>query len=228
MSPQQLIARGRFQLAVLGVSVVCTWLVLGWFVWVSSRWYGAAMLKERLMRIEELRGTIVYLDEVLTMSARMAAATGQDRWETRYRNFELALDDAIKELMALSPELAGSEPAARTDAANLALVEMENRVFGLVRDGHLAEAQELLDSPRYQEQKALYADGINVIAAQLRGLRNAAIQTEQRRAFWNALAVLVVAPILLWGWAVVWRTTRAWQAILLGLAPSPPGGRPGA
>ncbi|MFZ0485340.1 MAG: hypothetical protein WAL93_18280, partial [Desulfobacterales bacterium] len=52
--------------------------------------------KERNFKIEELRGIIIHLDEVLTMSARMAAATGDLRWEERYRSFEPKLDAAIK------------------------------------------------------------------------------------------------------------------------------------
>ena len=49
------------------------------------------------LRIQEVRGTILHLDEVLTMSARMAASTGDPRWEKRYRQFEGPLDATIKE-----------------------------------------------------------------------------------------------------------------------------------
>ncbi len=44
----------------------------------------------------QLRGTIIHPDEVLTMSARMAAATGNLWWEERYRGFEPRLDAAIE------------------------------------------------------------------------------------------------------------------------------------
>ncbi len=85
------------------LSTACMVLILlGWTVWNSYE--ENKITKERNSTIEELRSVIIYLDEVLTMSARMAAATGDLRWEKRYRRFEPKLDAAIKEAMKLAPE----------------------------------------------------------------------------------------------------------------------------
>ena len=46
---------------------------------------------------------IVYLDEVLTMSARMAAATGDLSWEKRYNEHLPLIIKAIDQAMVLSP-----------------------------------------------------------------------------------------------------------------------------
>ena len=43
---------------------------------------------ERQVRLERLQGDILHLDEVLTMSARMSAASGDLQWEERYKKFE--------------------------------------------------------------------------------------------------------------------------------------------
>ena len=72
----------------------------GWTIFDVNR--DAKMFADRLSQIEELRGVIVHLDEVLTMSARMAAVTGDSRWEERYRQFEPQLDAAIKETTELA------------------------------------------------------------------------------------------------------------------------------
>ena len=45
---------------------------------------------------------IVHLDEVLTMAARMAAATGDMAWEERYRSAEPNLGAAIEEAIRLA------------------------------------------------------------------------------------------------------------------------------
>ena len=42
---------------------------------------------ERQVRLERLQGDILHLDEVLTMSARMSAASGDLQWEERYKKF---------------------------------------------------------------------------------------------------------------------------------------------
>ena len=49
-----------------------------------------------------LRGQILQFDEVLTMSAKMAAATGDAYWYERYSSYEPRLDVAIQRAKALA------------------------------------------------------------------------------------------------------------------------------
>lgn len=118
------------------------------------------VVAKRSIRIEELRGDIMRLDEVLTMSARMGAATGERRWETRYNEKAPLLDAAIKEAAVLVPEVASDDAVAQTEAANLKLVEMETHSFYLVRRGRRKEAEALLFGTEYQRQKRVYAAGM--------------------------------------------------------------------
>ncbi len=148
-------------ITILTVVMVANLVALAWFGWDSySSNRDSQVTEERQMKVEELRGIIIHLDEVLTMSARMAAATGDLKWEERYREFEPKLDAAIKEVMALWPEAYRGEAAAKTNIANLKLVEMENRAFDLVRQGHMNKAHEILFSDEYEDQKRIYAQGM--------------------------------------------------------------------
>src|SRR5438128_228336 len=123
-------AGNRFSIKSFIIAFVFTGAVLAWLSWSTYDLYTQdTIIAGQVWRTEELRGTIIHLDEVLTMSARMAAATGDSQWEARYRKFEPQLDQAIKEILKLAP----SQPLAQTDAANLRLVEMENHAFALVR-----------------------------------------------------------------------------------------------
>ena len=104
MRTQQNIARDdaitaiRFPIRLLTVALVLTTMAFAGFGWnIFDARRDAEMFRDRLSRIEELRGVVVHLDEVLTMCARMAATTGDSRWEERYRQFEPQLDAAIKE-----------------------------------------------------------------------------------------------------------------------------------
>ena len=117
-------------------------------------------------QLQSLTGKIVYLDEVLTMSARMAAATGNLDWEQRYRQFEPQLDRAIEQVISLAPETY-DEHADETDLANTQLVKIENQAFALVRQGNSQTALELLLGQKYQFQKQIYAQGINQTIAAL-------------------------------------------------------------
>jgi hypothetical protein len=148
---------------ILAVVVTFVLLILpGWNTWRFYRASGVLSTQEILL--QRLIGTIVHLDEFLSMSARMMAATGDARWERRYRSKEPRLDAATEEAIQLA---AGSYVAAaeRTAAANRNLVAMENRAFELVRQGLRDEAHDLLSSDEYERNKRAYATGMDVLTA---------------------------------------------------------------
>jgi len=112
---------------------------------------------ERNLRIEELRGRIIHLDEVLTMSARLFALTADPTWEDRYQQDEPKLQAAIQEALSFS---LGARPTEETNRANEALVALETQAFEQARQGKLAEAKAALFSEQYKAQKAVYNDGM--------------------------------------------------------------------
>ncbi|KKL61252.1 hypothetical protein LCGC14_2197150, partial [marine sediment metagenome] len=192
MNREKTLTNARSPVTVLTVVLVMTWAVLaglGWSSYCSYHETRAATL--RRLKIEELRGTVIHLDEVLTMSARMAAFTGDLEWENRYRRFEPPLDAAIKEAMKLALEAFSGEAAAETDAANIKLVEMENDAFDLVRQGRADEAKAALFSDEYESQKQVYAKGMDAFAADLADTVSTTLKREQRRSFLQTGAMLL-------------------------------------
>jgi hypothetical protein len=137
----------RFPSWLVGITLALTFLTFALVVWVAYGGYHALeSFGNRESRIRALHGMILRLDEVLTMSARMAAATGDPRWEQRYRRYDPQLDAAIAEAKALVPGGSSIAAIAGTDAANVKLVAMENRAFALVRAGYLNDAHAVLSS----------------------------------------------------------------------------------
>jgi hypothetical protein len=67
------------------------------------------------MRMEELRGDIALLDEVLRTSTRPAAATGDPDWEQCYRLHQRALRVAISAATLLGRNSELSETLARVE-----------------------------------------------------------------------------------------------------------------
>ncbi|MBI5434437.1 MAG: response regulator [Planctomycetes bacterium] len=116
-------------------------------------------LAAREHQVHALTAQIRYLDEVLTMSACMSAATGEPRWQARYDAHVTQLDDAIVGLRELAPLLFDREVGEDTDAANVRLVAMETHAFELVAAGRRAEARAVLDGEAYARDKELYAAG---------------------------------------------------------------------
>jgi diguanylate cyclase (GGDEF)-like protein len=111
---------------------------------------------ERIVRnIERIR----LYDEVLTGSARLAAATGDAAYERRYHRSAPVLDALIADTLRLAHSADATAAVASTSDANQSLIEMEERSFTLRRRGNGRAALALLDSARYRRQKRVYAQG---------------------------------------------------------------------
>ena len=72
----------------------------GWYAWSSFDQLNK--FESQKDEMAELRGTILHFNEVLTMSARMAASTGDLMWEKRYLKYESQLDEIIQRLKRIS------------------------------------------------------------------------------------------------------------------------------
>jgi signal transduction histidine kinase/DNA-binding response OmpR family regulator len=171
-------------------------------------------MNTRDLRIDELCGTIVHLDEVLTMSVQMAAATGDLKWETRYREFEPALAGAIQEALSLAPDAGGTEIMARTGAANAALVEMENKTFDLIKQNRLEEAKAALSSGEYDSQKRVYAAAMEQVDSALKRSVHLAVEREIGRVRIVLTAAGFTLPLLLISWLFAAWTMNRWKAAL--------------
>ena len=103
---------------------------------------------------------IRYYDEVLTSSARLAAATGDRRYERRYQKRAPELDAVIEEALLVADSPRATAAINQTGAANRALIKLEERSFRLDNEGRRSKALALLSSPAYLEQKEAYVDGL--------------------------------------------------------------------
>lgn len=180
--------------------MVVTLAVLGTLAaqaWLSYR--GIQGTQQTDLRLTELGGDIRYFDEVLTMAARMAAATGDLKWEARYRAGETRLDAAIREALALAPDEL-SPAVAETNEANVQLVELENRAFALVRNGHNVEASAVLSSDAYEERKARYSSGLNVLTGGMQARIHNTLRTQRDRAKIGVLSAAGALVLVFFTW----------------------------
>src|SRR5450830_688761 len=102
---------------------------------------------------------ILLTDERLTMSANMAAATGERRWIERYNSYIPDIDRAIQAAIAMASPQVAERFRRETKLANDALVEMERQSFLAVGAGDLTQARAILDSAEYANQKKRLANG---------------------------------------------------------------------
>ncbi len=200
-------------LKVLSVAFTLTFLlfaILGWFSWNSYKELKYSQVQA--LDILELKGVILQYDEVLTMSAKMASVTGDLYWEDRYKNFEPQLDFAIKKLIAIAPEVFTGESAAKTNAANIKLVAIENEAFKLVKEGKFIKATALLSGEDYENEKIIYTAGMQQIKKDLEAQTKLLLETQGRRVFLSVLAVIAAIPLLIFTWLVTYRNLKMYVA----------------
>jgi len=173
-------------------------IVLGWFNWTSYK--NSQTFINRDFRLQQLSSVVIHLDEVLTMSARLGAASGDVRWEKRYLEFENKLDSAIKEIRSISPEAFITENAALTDSANIKLVKAEHQAFRMIHDGDLDSATQLLFSKEYEKNKEIYSEGMINIGKALHIQAQSQIERQRRQGILS-LTFLIISLLML---AIVW------------------------
>lgn len=195
--------------AILAMSVLIL-SFLGWQYFDFQRKNQA--LNFRYSRFLALQGRLMLFDEILTMSARIAAA-GETAYEERYQKFEPQLDSAITDVLALFPQWDVSREIKRTEFANQRLVEMEHKVFELSREGKFAEARVLLDSPFYQKQKQEYRQGMEDAFRLLRLRVTAELQKHERYVLFLMIALCSGIALILFLWGVTLRELRRRVAV---------------
>ncbi|MBE9208769.1 two-component sensor histidine kinase [Nostoc sp. LEGE 06077] len=189
---------------LVAVTVVLTLFLFIPQIWLNwQAYYNFNNLTKNEFRLQKLSDEIVYYDEVLTMSARMNAATGNQMWEKRYRQFEKKLDIAIQESIKLAPQAYNSEDAKKIDVANQLLIKMEDKSFDLVKAKQAQAAQKLLSSGEYETQKQIYADGV------VKRKQNISLELQQQvyeyrqKIFWAILGSIVSLFLLIPAWFLV-------------------------
>ncbi len=199
----------------LTISLLITmmlFVVFGYLIWRSYQ--ESKSTQQITLRLRELNRIILHYDEILTMSARMAAATGETTWIKRYRRYEPLLDAAIKEAKKMAPETFITEAAAMIDSANEILVAMENESFDLIQAGNAEAASALLSSLNYEREKLLYRQGIEQISRGLENRIQASIRRRYRQGLFAVISVTAVVPVLLLIWLLVLRTLGNYVADL--------------
>ena len=168
-------------------------------------------LAAKQTNLTEYSSHVMLFDEALTMSARMAAATGDASYKQRYDKLDSDLDALLKETEGV---LRGPEVlpyVKQTDAANRKLVEIERRAFTMSSEGKLAEATALLVSDEYMRLKRLYADGVEKTVAQQKGTIEAAQRHLRLLTIALRASTGVIVLVLLLTWYFALRAGRRWS-----------------
>lgn len=171
-------------------------------------------LKETILpksSLTEIVGTIGQLDEALTMSTHMFAATGDPQWEQRYQKLEPQLDTLINRAKLMAPDLYMGDATSQTNNANVALVNIEKQVFQLVKQGKPDTAKTLLESSEYMTKKQLYSKGFHEMYVSINKREIKQLNKAKNELLRSLLYAVIMLPLLLFVWISFVRTIRKYN-----------------
>ncbi|MFA6970799.1 MAG: PAS domain S-box protein [Gallionella sp.] len=199
----------RLYVAAFMISLLTT-VFSGWQTWQMH--YRVEALSYKRAALADDVGRIMQYDEILTMSARMAAATGDFAYEKRYDEFDPKLTREINEVRALLPQAEIAAFVTETDDANNALVKMERQAFTWTHQGRRHEASALLTSDEYLRLKKVYAGGMEKTIKAATGMVEREARSLDVRSVWFMLASVLSILVLLATWFFTVRSARNWAA----------------
>ncbi len=156
---------------------------------------------ERVAQAERLSGALLLADERLTMSAYMAAASGEDSWIARYHQHLPEVEAALAAGQALAPTDVARHFNDQTKAASESLIELETTALEAIAVGAPAVARSILDGPRYRKDKALLIGStIEFTDSTQKAMREelAALRWREDALLVGMLAVALVLGALTW------------------------------
>jgi CHASE3 domain sensor protein len=188
------------------------------------------VLNDRAEKIVRNVERIRTYDEILTSSARLAAATGDRSYERRYNQAAPKLDAVIAETLQLVHSPQAEAAIATTSDANQALIKLETRSFALGRSGRRRDASALLTSSEYATQKKIYAQGSERAAAVFRAtVSDNTAQVRRYRSLALGIGIFGGAILLLAGaCSCGWRVSGSGSLpnMTCGRSPRRSGGQP--
>ncbi|MBF0518497.1 MAG: response regulator [Nitrospirae bacterium] len=201
-----------YPVRLLVMVLLSTLLFFAVVVWQSFIYINEIKtLKTKHFRLQELIGVISENAVVLTMSARMAATTGDLMWEKRYSDADQSLDAAIEEALKLMPEKTLVESITATDNAHNELIKIEKQAFELVHKGQLKEATGILLSRNYSELEISNRNGINKTLSLIQAAIKNEMELQQKKVYLTILIMALVITIMLASWLWLLKTLKKYN-----------------
>ena len=164
------------------------------------------------LHLQELNAQIRYLDEVLHSSTHLAAATGDQLWEVRYRANSTLLDSALKELSLMSPAVYQEQGGKDVDDANGWLQSIQERSLAAAKRGDLTAARSELAEGAYTTQRKRYELGLAKINSALRTYIEESTEALSR-GLWILVGLSVGSVFIAGAWCV-WAASRTHKRAL--------------
>lgn len=201
----QSLFRGRFN--PIRAMIFCVLVTLAIFAVLGYNLNGIYTSFNKLVDVDfkltRLTGKVVYLDELLTMSARLAVTTGDLRWQKRWNENLEPIDKAIKEANTIDQTAFQTEGAEQTQKANDRLAELETQAMDTLNNGNKKAAYDIMFSREYEDNKKLHKGGMEKINESIDQRLARQIQEVNRQLVAIAMLLAVSLGLMMLAWVGV-------------------------
>jgi methyl-accepting chemotaxis protein PixJ len=176
-----------------------------WNMWNIYNGFQSTVTKQ--VELQKNNGRIAHIGEVLGLSAKLSASTGDPQWEKNYHALEPELDKLIKNVLAnVSPAIQAE--AGKSDKDNQALVALEARSFKLVQQGKAPEALKLLMGEEYTKTESSYIAANDRVLSAIEKSIAQELKNYQDQLFISIVFAGITLPIAIAGWILVLSAVR--------------------
>ncbi len=164
---------------------------------------------DQSLKLANLHNDIRYYDEVLTMTAQVAAHSGdlQGVWRQRHAFTSKLINNALRR----AETYVARDTLSKLRSANRELLAIEDLVFAALNSGARSKAISLLNSATYAERKQTYIATHNklqnLLNASALANRSAGEQTRRQSQRLSLAAVILLASL----WAIVLSFAARWR-----------------
>ena len=153
---------------------------------------------------------IRYYDEVLTMSANMAAFTRALEWIERYHEAAGSLEVSILKAKKAFPEITNN--LDEIEKINKELIALEGESIELVKQYQYEQAQAILLSQEYNENKVLYTRSleeiVKVIESSIHNFEKKSQDKFELLISIITLVILLIISLFIWTFVIVHKQTK--------------------
>jgi signal transduction histidine kinase len=161
----------------------------------------------RDQQIAAMSDEILYLDSVITMSAR-ASTTGDAEFDDRYLE---AIENELKKKVETLPEKELRDLVYSTEAANDRIIALDKQYMRLIDHKKLAEAEEVIRGGDYAASSKVHLAGRRKLTEKVREASQQNLLNLENNIYTTLLLVAGVVGILFVTWYHALLSVRRWR-----------------
>lgn len=174
--------KGSHILLAVTIVLIATLLFLVQFNTMRDQLENLENFEKRYQLAIKTINKLIRLEETLTYSVRLAAATGEEYWELSYREAKKQHTVLQRQFLEMAPDASIRGSLKNIALANDILEKVEKQALDFVHQGKLEEAKSLLNSAKYEAGKGLYLSELQQLQRTIDTLVDVSLETHSQQA----------------------------------------------